>query len=150
MTILLDMLNIEVTNIVTIGERLKRLRVERGMTQKEVGKILGITKGAVQKYESGQITNFRTETIKQLSVLFGIAPAYFIFEDVEEDYSSANSENLRNMIILHFGERFVKFLDVLDTLNEDGRAKVIEYTNDLHEIEKYRRNRYKQKKEPLR
>lgn len=116
------MLNIEVTNIVTIGERLKRLRVERGMTQEEVGKILGITKGAVQKYESGQITNFRTETIKQLSVLFGIAPAYFIFEDVEEDYSSANSENLRNMIILHFGERFVKFLDVLDTLNEDGRA----------------------------
>lgn len=75
---------------------------------------------------------------------------YFIFEDVEEDYSSTNSENLRNMIILHFGERFIRFLDVLDTLNEDGRVKVIEYANDLNAIEKYRRERYKQQKEPLR
>lgn len=134
----------------TIGERLKRLRIEKGLTQEEVGKILGVTKGAVQKYETGQITNFRSDTIKKFSMLYGIAPVYFIFEDVEEDYSSTNSENLRNMIILHFGERFVKFLDVLDTLNEDGRVKVIEYANDLNAIEKYRRERYKQQKEPLR
>lgn len=134
----------------TIGERLKRLRIEKGLTQEEVGKILGVTKGAVQKYETGQITNFRSDTIKKLSILYGIAPVYFIFEDVEEDYSSANSESLRNMIILHFGERFVKFLDVLDTLNEDGRTKVIEYAYDLHSIDKYRRERYKQQKEPLR
>lgn len=134
----------------TIGERLKRLRIEKGLTQEEVGKIIGVTKGAIQKYENGHITNFRADTIKQLCILFGIAPVYFIFEDVEEDYSSSNSENLRNMIILHFGERFVRFLDVLDTLNEDGRVKVIEYANDLHEIDKYRRERYKQQKEPLR
>lgn len=134
----------------TIGERLKRLRIEKGLTQEEVGNMLGVTKGAIQKYESGQITNFRADTIKQLCMLFGIAPVYFIFEDVEEDYSSANSENLRNMIILHFGERFISFLDVLDTLNEDGRTKVIEYANDLNAIEKYRRERYKQQKEPLR
>lgn len=134
----------------TIGERLKRLRIEKGLTQEEVGKILGVTKGAVQKYETGQIGNFRADTIKHLSALFGIAPVYFIFDDVEEDYSSTTSENLRNMIILHFGERFIRFLDVLDTLNEDGRTKAIEYVNDLNAIEKYRRERYKQQKEPLR
>lgn len=134
----------------TIGERLKRLRIEKGLTQEEVGKILGVTKGAVQKYETGQITNFRSDTIKKLCNLFGIAPAYFVFEDVAEDYSSTNSKNLRNMIILHFGERFIKFLDVLDTLNEDGRTKAIEYVNDLNAIEKYRRERYKKQKEPLR
>lgn len=134
----------------TIGERLKRLRIEKGLTQEEVGNILGVTKGAVQKYETGQIGNFRADTIKKLSILYGIAPVYFIFEDVEEDYSSANSEQLRNMIILHFGEKFIRFLDVLDTLNEDGRTKVIEYANDMNAIKKYRRDRYKQKKEPLR
>ena len=37
----------------TIGERLKRLRIEKGLTQEEVGKILGVTKGAIQKYENG-------------------------------------------------------------------------------------------------
>ena len=49
------------------------------------------------------------------------------------------------MLILHFGERFMTFLDVLNTLNEEGRIKVIEYANDLHSIDKYKRDRYKQK-----
>ena len=58
----------------TIGERLKRLRIEKGLMQEEVGNIIGVTKGAVQKYESGQIGNFRADMIKQLCDLFGIAP----------------------------------------------------------------------------
>lgn len=130
----------------TIGERLKRLRLERGMTQEEVGNVLGITKGAVQKYENGQITNFRSDTIRQLCTLFGIAPAYFIFDNVAEDYSSTNSRDLRKMVIAHFGERFISFLDVLNTLNEDGRKKVIEYTNDLSQIDQYKRDKYKKEK----
>lgn len=127
-----------------IGERMKRLRIEKGMTQEEVGKILGITKGAVQKYENGHITNLRADMIKQLCILFGIAPAYFIFDNVAEDYSSSNSRDLRKMVIMHFGERFVSFLDVLNMLNEDGRQKVIDYTNDLAEIGRYKRDKYKE------
>lgn len=57
----------------TIGERLKRLRTEKGLTQEEVGNILGITKAAIQKYENGSITNFRSDTIRKLCKLFGIA-----------------------------------------------------------------------------
>lgn len=127
----------------TIGERLKRLRTEKGLTQEEVGNILGITKAAVQKYENGTITNFRSDTIRKLCKLFGIAPAYFIFDDVENDYSSTNSEQLRGMIIKHFGERFVRFLDILDTLNEDGRQKIMAYIDDISQIEGYRRDKYK-------
>lgn len=127
----------------TIGERLKRLRTEKGLTQEEVGNILGITKAAVQKYENGTITNFKSDTIRKLCCLFGIAPAYFIFDDVESLYRSANSEELRNMIIKHFGEKFVSFLDVLQMMNDDGRQKVIEYSNDIVQIEDYRRDKYK-------
>lgn len=127
----------------TIGERLKRLRIEKGLTQEEVGNTLGITKAAVQKYENGTITNFRSDTIRKLCKLFGIAPAYFIFDDVENDYSSTNSEQLRGMIIKHFGERFVRFLDILDTLNEDGRQKIMTYIDDISQIEGYRRDKYK-------
>lgn len=127
----------------TIGERLRRLRIEKGLTQEEVGNILGITKAAVQKYENGSITNFRSDTIRKLCKLFGIAPAYFIFDDVENDYSSTNSEQLRGMIIKHFGERFVRFLDILDTLNEDGRQKIMVYIDDISQIEGYRRDKYK-------
>lgn len=47
------------------------------------------------------------------------------------------------MIIKHFGERFVKFLDMVDRLNEDGRKKIMEYTADIVQIEAYRRDKYK-------
>lgn len=130
-----------------IGERLKRLRLERGMTQQEVGEALGITKGAVQKYESGQIVNFRSDTIRKLCDLFGMAPVYFVYDDIAEDYISQNSMEIRSMIVAHFGARFVKFLDTMNMLNEDGRQKVIEYSTDLVSNERYRRERYKSQKE---
>lgn len=130
-----------------IGERLKRLRLERGMTQQEVGEALGITKGAVQKYESGQIVNFRSDTIRELCDLFGLAPAYFIYDDTAEDYISQNSMEIRSMIVAHFGAKFVKLLDTLHMLNEDGRKKVYEYSHDLVQNDRYKRERYKSKKE---
>lgn len=132
----------------TIGERIKRLRLESGMTQEEVGKALGITKAAVQKYESNRITNFRVEMIRKMCLLFRTTPAYFVFNDVEVLHNSLDMMKLRRIIIAHFGERFVEFLDVLNTLNEDGIQKVITYTNDIAQIDAYKKDKYKE--EPLR
>lgn len=131
----------------TIGERIKRLRLESGMTQEEVGKALGITKAAVQKYESNRIVNFRVDMIRKMCLLFRTTPAYFVFDDVEELHNSLDMMKLRRIIIAHFGERFVSFLDVLNKLNEDGRQKVIEYTNDISQIDAYKMDKYKQKEE---
>lgn len=130
-----------------IGERIKRLRLEHGMTQEEVGKELGITKGAVQKYETNQITNLRSDMIRKMCILFRTTPAYFVFNDVEDLHGSLDTERLRRIFIAHFGERFVSFMDVLNTLNEDGRQKVIAYANDIAEIDKYKRDKYKNQKE---
>lgn len=131
----------------TIGERIKRLRLEHGMTQEEVGKALGITKGAVQKYEANQITNLRSDMIRKMCLFFRTTPAYFVFNDVEDLHGSLDRERLRRIFIAHFGERFVSFMDVLNMLNEDGRQKVIAYTNDIAEIDKYKRDKYKSQKE---
>lgn len=65
-----------------IGERIKRLRIEKGLTQEELGKILCVKKATVQKYESGQIRNFKSDTIRTLSDLFGLPPAYFIYNEI--------------------------------------------------------------------
>lgn len=131
----------------TIGEWIKRLRLESGMTQEEVGKALGITKGAVQKYESGQIVNLRADMIRKICLLFRTTPAYFVFDDVVELHNSLDTKRLRRIIIAHFGERFVEFLDVFNMLNKDGRKKVVEYTKDIASIDLYRREKYK-KEEP--
>lgn len=41
----------------------------------------------------------------------------------------------------------MEFLDVFNTLNKDGRKKVVEYTKDIASIDLYRREKYK-KEEP--
>ena len=58
----------------TVGQRLKRLRMKKRLTQEELGDMLGITKGAIQKYESGKIKNFKVETVRKLSTIFELPP----------------------------------------------------------------------------
>lgn len=51
----------------TVGERIKQLRKEKGLTQEELGILLGVKKAAVQKYESGRVQNLKQETVKRTS-----------------------------------------------------------------------------------
>ena len=50
----------------TVSDRIKRLRLERGLTQEELGDVLGVGKATVQKYESGQIQNLKAAHIRKL------------------------------------------------------------------------------------
>lgn len=123
----------------TVGQRLKRLRLEKGLTQEELGKILGITKGAVQKYESGQIKNFKSDSVKRLTEFFEVPPIYFIFDDVPD----LAPKDLRKTFEAHFGKWVSSFIENANKLNEDGLRKLMEYCEDIASIDKYRKGRDK-------
>lgn len=120
----------------TVGERLKKMRLAKGMTQEDLGKILGVTKGAIQKYESGQIINLKVDSIRKLSDLFQIAPGYFIFDDIP-DYGVM--ENVKDVLSIHFGQWFITFLKNFHDLNDEGKEKVYRYCLDMAMIEQYKR-----------
>lgn len=61
-----------------IGLYIKKLRTERGMTQEELGKLVGVKKAAVQKWESGAVKNLKRETIAKLAEFFGVSAAAFV------------------------------------------------------------------------
>lgn len=52
-----------------INDRIRTLRIERKLTQQELGELLGITAQAVSKWETGQATPDIT-LLPKLSVLF--------------------------------------------------------------------------------
>ena len=66
----------------TFGERLKQLRIEKNMMQKELAEYLGIATNAYQRYEYDQ----RDMNIKTLTALAD----YF---DVSIDYLVGRSDN---------------------------------------------------------
>lgn len=61
-----------------MGDIIKQLRLERGLTQEELGEIVGVKKAAVQKWESGMTKNLKRSTIKKLSDYFGVTPSYLM------------------------------------------------------------------------
>ena len=55
------------------GELIKKLRKEKGMTQEDLGKLLGINRAAVNKMETGVTVNFKRDTLLKLSEVFNIS-----------------------------------------------------------------------------
>lgn len=65
----------------TIGERIKRLRKEKKLTQSQLGEFLGVEKSAVAKWENGRTKNLKRETIQAMAQLFGVRPSYILEGD---------------------------------------------------------------------
>lgn len=61
-----------------MGERIKQLRLEKGLTQEELGNYIGVKKAAVMKYEKGNVQNMKRSTIEILSKLFNVSPSYLM------------------------------------------------------------------------
>lgn len=59
----------------TIGERIKKRRLELGLTLEQVGKRLGVSKSAVAKWESGEIQNLRRSRFDELAKVLCTTPA---------------------------------------------------------------------------
>jgi transcriptional regulator with XRE-family HTH domain len=66
--------------IMNIGEKIRKARKEKGMTQEELGELLGIKKSAVAKYENGRVQNIKRSTLKRISAILDIPPSELIFE----------------------------------------------------------------------
>lgn len=65
----------------TIGERIKRVRMKRGMTQKELGIALGFPDRSadvrIAQYESGSRTP-KEDLIRQIAAIFHGIPTPFL------------------------------------------------------------------------
>ena len=77
----------------TVGQNIKNLRIERGLTQEELGNIVGVKRAAVQKWESGRVCNLKRSTIQKLSEYFSVVPSFFIDASAKREYPTPNVTN---------------------------------------------------------
>lgn len=61
-----------------ISEIIKQLRIERGLTQEQLGNVIGVQKSAIAKYESGRVENLKRSSIEKLANYFGVTPSYLL------------------------------------------------------------------------
>lgn len=117
----------------SVGATIKKLRLEKGLTQEELGELLGVKKAAIQKYESGHVQNLKQSTIRRLCEIFDKTPSYFVYDD----YESSLEHLLRSQVGMielfqrAYGKDFIELVEIYLELSDRNKAKVLEYANDI-------------------
>lgn len=83
----------------TMGERIKQLRRQKGLTQEELGKYIGVKKAAIMKYEKGNVQNMKRSSIETLSKLFDVTPSYLMCLE-ENENNNDNKLNYKRIPVL--------------------------------------------------
>lgn len=60
-----------------LPKRLQELRKTNGLTQKQMGEVIGINERNYRRYEAGQVDPF-TSTTEKLADLFGVSVDYLL------------------------------------------------------------------------
>ena len=71
-----------------IGKKIKEARKQKGMTQEELGHIVGVQKSAIAKYESGRVVNIKRSTLQKIASALNIRPSELIFEETPKESAS--------------------------------------------------------------
>ena len=67
--------------MVSIGERLKKLRTERGLSQDDLAEKSGITKNSISEIERGKRGTVTLETVAILAKALGVKPYRLMGDD---------------------------------------------------------------------
>jgi repressor LexA len=62
----------------TIGQRIKALREQKGFSQIELAEKIGVSKQNLYKYENGIISNIPSDKIEAAAAALGTSPAYLM------------------------------------------------------------------------
>ena len=104
-----------------IGDKIRIARINKGMTQEELGKALGVQKSAIAKYEKGRVVNIKRTTLKKISDILGIAPSELIFETYMQEEQKKN--DIQADIILRMRTDSL-FMSAVETLYNLDREKL--------------------------
>lgn len=74
-----------------MGKRLKELRLQKGVTQEEVGKVINVKKPTIMKYEKGLVENLKRSSIEKLANYFNVTPSYLMCLEESQTDKFGNS-----------------------------------------------------------
>lgn len=116
-----------------MGELIKNLRIEKGLTQEELGNLLGLKKAAINKYESGRVENIKRSVIQKMAEIFDVSPAYLMgWEEINTNKKENNKTETSISIKEH------KLLKNFNKLNEIGKDEAIKRVSELTLIPSYK------------
>lgn len=81
-----------------LQDLIKKRRQELHLTYEEIGKIVGVSKSTVRKWETGMIENMRRDKILLLAKALKVSPAYLLGWEPDSNelvYESSNEYSVK-------------------------------------------------------
>lgn len=106
-----------------IGEKIKTARLQKGYTQEELGKLIGVQKSAVAKYEKGRVVNIKRSVLAKLSQALDIPPAELVGWTEATPAETKNSNTIADITDRMFKDS--NFMEAVKLLNELDQKQIV-------------------------
>ena len=125
----------------TMGERIRDLRIQHNMSMEELGKALGVGKTAIFKYEKGEVENLPRSTVEKMSILFGVSPSYLMCFDQWDQNSEALSDEVKliERIQAKWGKGMISLMQHYSDLNSEGQDILCDFAENLGLVDKFKK-----------
>lgn len=102
-----------------IGQLIRQQRKIKGLTQEELGKLIGVSKMAISKYERNIIDNMGRDKIISLSNILNI-PIISFLEEIDK-----NEKNMEQITRVEFANKVKSLLSKTTELTEQQKQHLI-------------------------
>ncbi len=106
-----------------IGQTIKEARMSKGITQEELGKLVGVQKSAVAKWENGRVVNIKRSTLQKLAIALDIKGS-----DLIDDISPVQEKPVNDDGLTESQRELIAFAK---TLSEEQAGKVLQLMKSI-------------------
>lgn len=83
-----------------VGQKIKKARLEKGLTQQELGDIVGVQKSAIAKYESGRVVNIKRNTLQKIAKALNIRPSELVFDGSPKEAAGLHARIITDLELM--------------------------------------------------
>ena len=109
-----------------VGSLIKEARLAKGMTQEELGKLVGVQKSAIAKYESGRVVNIKRSTLQKLATALDLKGSDLIIQSNPKEAAELSARVLMDSDLR-------ELVELYSVLNKDDKRTVQDLARRLSE-----------------
>ena len=126
----------------SIGKRIKLLRMKRGMSIEELAAKLGKNRTTVYRYENGDIENLPLDILNPLAAALDTTAGHLMGWDSKEMLSTKISDGIEKAVYVSDNEVYVRHVEAwhktfgMDPFTDEEHEKLMEYGKFLISLRK--------------
>ena len=109
-----------------LGQKIREARIKKGLTQEELGKIVGLQKSAIAKYENGRVVNIKRSTLQKLAKALDLRGSDLIIESNPKEAATLHARVLTDTELMLSIEQYYE-------LSEEKKKMVRDLIRSLTE-----------------